>query len=120
MEFLMLVGAATVMVFAFSFVFFEMYSDNLARKEEILLRDYGYSLQNEFIVASESRDGYVRTFEVPERLEGFYYNISITNSVLRLQGSKNGFSFLLPSMKGNIVKGSNILTISNTTLCSNC
>ncbi|MBN2368323.1 hypothetical protein JXC34_04850 [Candidatus Woesearchaeota archaeon] len=115
-----MVGIATAMIIVFMVIFSEIYGDNLDDKRRILAEDYGYSLQNEFIVAASTSNGYTRTFDVPETLEGFEYGVEISGASLILNYTYNILVLPIPNVEGNIVKGSNMISNINNTLCLNC
>ena len=119
-EFISVVMSATIMVFVFLVVFSEMHGDNLKEKKEILSRDFIYSIQNEFIVAASAKDGYTRSFEVPYNLEGFDYEIDIDESYVTINYSENILGLPIPDAKGYLVKGNNVITKKNNTICVNC
>ena len=50
-----MIMAATAMVMTFMLVFSGLYQDNFNDKKRILMEDYGYALQNEFILAAKSK-----------------------------------------------------------------
>jgi len=75
--------------------------------------DLGYSLQNEFILAAEMNDGYVRPLIVKEQIEMTDYNItliSIANqTTLEISYNSKNIYFKTPYIIGNISKGNNII-----------
>jgi len=115
-----MVMAATGMIIIFTVIFSELYQDNISDKKRILFEDYGYGLQNEFLMAKQTRPGYTRTFEIPQNLEGFDYQIRIINNVLILNYTVNTFQISIPNVTGNIIKGTNTIINENDTLCLNC
>ncbi len=115
-----MVMSATVMVIVFMIVFSELYQDNLTEKKQIIMEDFGYSLQNEFVMASESKPGYSRTFNLPYNLEGFDYEIYILSSVLIINYTDGVFPFKIPDTNGTIIKGDNEIQNINHTICLNC
>lgn len=111
---------ATLIMTVFFVAFSGLYKDNLRHKKEILARDYGFSLQNEFFMAAQAKPGYIRTFTVPEKLEGFTFEAKIINSVLIINYTESVFSLPIPVVQGNIKKGKNTITKTNQTICVNC
>jgi hypothetical protein len=110
---------ATLMVIIFMFLFSELYQDNLKDKKRILFEDYGYSIQNEFIMASEARPGYMRSFFIPNNLEGFDFSINIIDTSLLINYTSNTFVLPIPKITGNIKKGSNMIINYNNTIMLN-
>ena len=112
--------SATAMIIIFAAIFSELYQDNLRDKKRILFEDYGYGLQNEFIMAKQTRPGYTRTFEIPQNLEGFDFQVFIIKNVLLLNYSDNIIHLSIPNITGYVQKGTNVITNQNNTLCLNC
>jgi hypothetical protein len=112
--------SATAMIIIFMVIFSELYQDNLRDKKAILAQDFGYSLQNEFMMAAQARSGYSRTFDIPQNLEGFPYDVSIISNVLVINYTDNIFSLPIPEANGIIKKGTNIIANKNNTICINC
>ena len=108
------------MVIIFTVVFSELYQDNLRDKKRIIFEDYRYSLQNEFLIAKQTKPGYTRVFYIPQKLEGFDFEVSIINNILLLNYSDNVVYFSIPNITGYIQKGDNIITNQNNVLCLNC
>ncbi len=115
-----MVMISTLMVIVFMSVFSLMYQDNIKDKKRIILEDYGYSLYNEFILASEAKSGYVREFQVPYNLEGFDYEAYILGDVLILNYSEGTLPYNIPETQGQIVKGRNLIKNINDSICLNC
>lgn len=111
---------ATLMTLIFMFLFSEIYQDGLKDKKKILAEDLGYSMQNEFIIASGASSGYRRNFTVPETLEGFPYTISNQESALLLNYTDNVIVFPIPKTSGTIKKGANMIMSTNNSVCINC
>jgi len=116
-EFMFMVASATFMILIFVVVYSVIYQDNISDKKQILAQDLGFSIQNEFIMAVQVRDGYRRTFLVPDTLEGIKYNISIIGNALMLA---NITPIPIPAVVGEIRKGKNTIVKENNTLCLNC
>jgi hypothetical protein len=112
--------AATSMVLIFMVMFSELYQDNLSDKKRILAKDFGASVQNEIIVASETKPGYIRYFDVPEEIEGYDIELSIINSVLLVNYTDAVVVFNIPTVVGQPVQGLNKIENINDTICLNC
>jgi hypothetical protein len=111
---------ATMMIIGFTVIFSELYQDNLSDKQNLLIEDFAYSVQNEFVIAIQTKPGYTRQFEVPTKLEGFSYDVSINSNMLVFEYGDNIFSLPIPKVQGNIVKGTNTIKNKNNTICLNC
>jgi len=112
--------AATSMVLVFMVMFSELYQDNLTDKKRILAEDFGASVQNEIIVASETKPGYIRYFKIPEEIEGYDIELSIINSVLLVNYSDAVLAFNIPDITGQPQMGQNRIENINGSICLNC
>ena len=119
-EFIFMIMTGTAMILIFTVIFSELYQDNLTDKKNIIMQDFGYSIQNEFLIASQTLPGYTRTFDVPEKLEGFTYEATIIGNVLLINYTINTFAFPIPPVSGELKKGANVLVNENNSLCLNC
>ncbi len=107
-EFIFLLGSLLFLLLAFLYAFSGDIKQIHTMQEDDVIYDLGYNLQNEFLTAQLVRDGYKRTFTVPESYYGYEYDIYIINSTLVLI-SESGFTyeFFIPNSIGNITKGKN-------------
>lgn len=120
MEFMFMVMAATVAMIVFMTVFSDLYKDNMNDKKRLLAEDFGYYLQNEFKIASNAKEGYVRNFELPMKLEGYEYGVFVINDTLILNYTQGLLYFPVPSHEGNLAKGVNSIRNVNGSICVNC
>ena len=104
----MVISGMLIMII-FMALFSEIYQDNIRNRKTRLFEDYTYSLQMEFILASQVAPGYRRTFTVPERLEGFEFEAYIVNSMVVVNNSENLFALPIPNVTGVLVKGQNVI-----------
>ena len=84
------------------------------------LRDLGYSLQSELILASEVEPGYERTIVIPEKVQGVDYSISQTTKDIVITYKQAQLLFPIPQVSGSLTKGSNTIrkTNANTVVIS--
>lgn len=110
MEFVFLVGLAfTVMVVFISSTRSE-FNDLRNEEERTLLKDASYMVQHEIIIASNLKDGYLRNFEIPEKLgDEIPYNITLVNNTLISASAGYENVLNVPAVSGNIKKGQNII-----------
>ena len=112
---------ATLMIIIFISIFSVFYQDNLRDKQNLLAEDIGDYLYNEFLLASESKPGYVREFEIPNNLEGYDYKVSIINKkTLVINYSVSALFYNIPKTTGQPRKTENIIKNINNTICINC
>lgn len=108
-EFIYMIMFGSFFLIIFTLVFSDLYKDVLYDKKNKLFYDFGISLQNEFILASEVKEGYQREIFLPEKLENFEYNIEIIDNMLLINYTTDILTFPIPKVKGNLKKGNNIL-----------
>lgn len=119
LEFVLLFGVS-ILIMALLLVF--MYEVNRSKAEEKIdykMRDFSYSVQSEFVLASEMNNGYSRIINIPSRVEQTDYNITIIGNNLVV--SYHGVSYYsqIPDTIGNITKGTNLLLKKNGTIYIN-
>ncbi|MBD3203094.1 hypothetical protein GF327_02270 [Candidatus Woesearchaeota archaeon] len=90
------------------------------QKKRIIMEDYSYYLQNEFILASEAKNGYMREFLIDNDIENIYFDIRNTNRVIIINYSQGDIAKLIPNTTGSIQKGINVIRKVNQTVCINC
>ncbi len=83
------------------------------------LRDYGYVLQSEFILAASSERGYERVFFVPPRIDNIDYELKNTNNSFYINYKDMIFTYFIPEIKGNISKGYNKIITNQTAISIN-
>lgn len=113
-------GMAIVVTFVLLLVVGEMINRNADEKKTIILNDYGYYIQNEFILAAETEPGYKRIIDIPNELENIEYSIWNTDKILFVNSSKIEFWWHIPETQGNVQKGINIIQNINGSVCINC
>lgn len=109
MEFFILTGLAFLAV-----IIFVAASANEARefrdqKEFFLIKDLALKLQKEVALAASVEEGYERSFDLPEKLEGIVdYGMITKNNTITVNSSKTVFHAAIPSTLGrNFTKGAN-------------
>lgn len=91
-----------------------LYTSGKSRTDERInakMNDFGASLQNEFVLASQMNDGYVRNLKLKDNIESTDYNITIlSQKLLMLSYAERNIYFKIPRVNGSISKGNNIIT----------
>jgi hypothetical protein len=109
-EFVVLIGMGILISTLVIVVIFQMNTDRNQEKIELKMKDFGYSLQNEIILASEMNEGYMRNFTLPEKVEYTDYNISIyVGRSLMVDYANRRLYYRIPQTNGTIMKGNNQL-----------
>lgn len=109
-EFVFLVGLAASLVIIFTITTHGQMKKLQDEKEYILLQDLVFKVQNEFALASRVEDGYVRQFEIPDKLDStLIYNITLleNNTVVSASTEHDHIIAFIPYVFGNITKGEN-------------
>ncbi|MGV8150654.1 MAG: hypothetical protein ACP5NV_02920 [Candidatus Woesearchaeota archaeon] len=109
LEFVLLFSLTILVMSIVIVVFYELNSDKIDEKIDMKMNDFLFSVQSEFLLASQVNNGYNRQMVLPEKIEQTEYNISIdyTNIIL----TYNGVSIYrkIPLVNGTIVKGANTI-----------
>ena len=112
-EFFVFLGLAFLIAIAFELASLDQLNDFRIQKEQEAVKDLALKLQKELLIATTVENGYVRVFEIPDKIENVDYSLTKQNSTIIVQ-SKNGFFLvLIPRAIGNITKGSNIINKTN-------
>lgn len=121
-EFMSIVGLAMLVVVVFTGVLYYLSYTYSEEKNINRLRDLGYSLQNELILASEVEYGYERTLTIPDKIEGTGYSISQTTTNLVLRYKQTELVFPIPQVTSSLSKGCNKVTkdINGNVTISSC
>jgi len=119
LEFVLFFSIAIFIMTVLLVSFYEINKNTVDEKITMKMDDFHYSIQSEFILASQMNDGYVRSFSLPSSLENTDYNMSIIYDSLVL--SYNGLTYYkkIPYTFGNLTNGVNTITKKNYTLYLN-
>ena len=110
-EFMLMVGLAMIVIFAFLAVIYVLISDYYEEKNMKKLEDLGYSIQNELILAAEVEPGYERTIIIPDKIGSADYTISIKNRDIILRYRQTDLLFSIPNVTNEITtKGSHTIS----------
>jgi hypothetical protein len=122
-EFLLLVGLSFAIIIILMISVFYLSEDNTTRKTYTDLMDFGRSLQQELLLASNLEDGYIRPINIPLTVNGLDFNITTgtynSTGYLILSYKATETFFVVPSVNGSFIKGKNIIRKMNNTLYIN-
>jgi len=117
-EFTILLGFALLVTMISILFLYDTGKDRNDEKIDSKMYDFGYSLQNEFILAAEMNNGYVRPLVVKEQIESTDYNLSLISvanyTVLKISYNSKDIYFKTPYIIGNISKGENTIRTIGT------
>lgn len=109
LEFVIIVGA---MLLFFIIVLMNVSEQREVRAEEeraFLVKDTVISIQQELVLAAGARDGYERTFTLPENVINQAYNVSIIGDLVYLstENGKHSLALPVPDLNGTLIIGRN-------------
>lgn len=116
-EFVAMVGIATMILLVFLYLFSVMINERVDEKKTIIAEDFIASIQNEFITASTAQLGYRRSFEIPDKIEGYEFRITNTDKMLLMNYTTPR---IIPESRGVLQVGTNVIENRNGTVCVNC
>lgn len=120
-EFIMVIGMVIIIFSLFTFVF----QSNLAKKTKeqrnLIVQDVASNVQDEIELAHASTDGYLREFEIPEKIINIDYTIQLVDRVIYIYTADNEHALALPvkNVTGQIQKGQNTITKQEGMVCVN-
>lgn len=89
----------------------QMFASKAKREADKALEDLGLNLQAELITAATVKPGYKRIIHLPERINGFDYNITISKYFLSITYENGELSFPIPYVNGTFKKDANASVI---------
>ncbi len=107
----MMAGMAGVALMIMLGASYDLFNKKIDDTEELKIEDFGRSIQEEIILASEVHEGYERTIELPENVNEIKYNVSLTGNYLIVSYKDGDIAYPLPEVSGSISKGT--VTIQN-------
>ncbi|MBC8501488.1 MAG: hypothetical protein ISS25_04400 [Nanoarchaeota archaeon] len=106
---LTIIGLILALVILVGFVV--VLQDTLEDRKAAEIKDLGFQIQRELILASEVHEGYSRDIDIPEYIGKYDYTIINNERVLILTVDDVDYPFPIPKTNGTIKKGTN--TIKN-------
>ncbi|MBS3114953.1 hypothetical protein J4448_07680 [Candidatus Woesearchaeota archaeon] len=111
-EFFIFLGLAFLIAIAFELASLEQLNDFRIQKENEAVKDLALKLQKELLIAAVVEDGYVRFFQIPDKLDSINYSLATKNSTITVQSKNSLYIVSIPRAIGNASKGAN--TINKT------
>ncbi|HHE36577.1 MAG TPA: hypothetical protein ENL16_02060 [Candidatus Woesearchaeota archaeon] len=108
-EFMLVVGLAMIIITILAGVLYSLSYNYSEEKNINRLRDLGYSLQSELILASQVEPGYERTIIIPNDVNGVSYSISQSDNNLVITYKGTELLFPIPVVTGTLTKGTNTI-----------
>ena len=111
-EFYIFMGIAFLVTISVSIYSFEQIRTFNFQKENEDAKDLAIKLQRELLLASTVEEGYVRNFNIPDKINNKDYTLVVQNSTLMIISDQGFFLAALPKSIGTFNKGSNIINKS--------
>jgi hypothetical protein len=103
----MLVGLAFMIAIAFQIISLDQLSEFRHRQESESVKDIALKLQKELLLAATVEDGYVRSFEIPDKIIRKNYTITTLNTTLTVESDRSVYVVAIPQSFGNMTTGVN-------------
>jgi uncharacterized protein (UPF0333 family) len=113
LEFIILLSA--IVVFAFGMLavvgyYNKMEIDSKSDTSIINLLDY---VENEIILATKMKEGYIKRFEIPEKINAENYIIHVNETNILLQFDNRFFVRVIPKINGDFIFTKNVIKKTN-------
>jgi len=108
-EFFIFMGLAFMITIAFGVTSVNQLKDFSNQKENEAVKDLALKLQKELIVAATVEDGYLRVFNISDKLENINYSLTTVNSIITVQSANALYIVSIPNIVGNLSKGKNVI-----------
>lgn len=120
-EFLILTGVIVLFLTLFFLAIQESNAERLNDEKRIYVQNIAFSIQDELNIALKSSNGYLRKFEVPEKIFGLEYEAELTENVIYVKtvDGKHAIALPITNVTGQIMKGSNLIKKENNTVYLN-
>lgn len=110
-EFIIIFGVLLLFTSIFILVVQINTSDQIYHRENILVREAAFIVQDEINLALQSSNGYRREFELPAKVGNLDYEIEIVSGVIYIKTTNNRHALTLPvaDVVGNLTTNTNTL-----------
>ncbi|MBI4452530.1 hypothetical protein HY637_03810 [Candidatus Woesearchaeota archaeon] len=108
-EFFIFIGLAFLIAIAFALASLDQLDDFRLRKENEAVKDMALKVQKELLLAASVEDGYVRIFELPDKIDSINYSITTLNSTITVKSKNSIYIASIPVSVGNVTKSTNII-----------
>lgn len=120
-EFILLVGAVLFITLSLVGVFQETMARKNVEKRNFIIQELALQVQNEINIAAKSTDGYMRRFEIPDKVANKEYSIGLYEGYVYLNTSDGKHALAIPTYNatGQLIKGTNTIRKLNSTIFVN-
>jgi len=95
-EFAIVFGAVFFFLTAFFLAIQVSNSDRIYQRRDIATKEIALTIQNEIALASDSSEGYVRTFTLPPNIDGKAYEAKLQEGLVYVKTNDNKHALALP------------------------
>ncbi|MBU0907051.1 MAG: hypothetical protein KKD18_02975 [Nanoarchaeota archaeon] len=121
-ELFLLIGAVLFFTLGFMSIFQQSIAKKSLEKREFEMQELARSVQNEINIAAKSTDGYLRKFNIPGKIAGAEYSISLNEGYLYLNTTDGKHAMAIQSQNATgqlIVGATNTIRKINSTIFLN-
>ncbi|MGV8162670.1 MAG: hypothetical protein ACP5N2_05055 [Candidatus Nanoarchaeia archaeon] len=120
-EFILLASFAFFALLIFLVIINSVLNSKLEEKKFSDFEDFGQSVQNEFIFASEMEEGYHRILNIPKTINGKLYTLNFGtstsgNGYFTLTSDNLELFYQIPEVTGNLTTGYNTIIKEENTV----
>ncbi|MBI2650698.1 hypothetical protein HYX04_05315 [Candidatus Woesearchaeota archaeon] len=109
-EFFIFLGLAFLIAIAFELASLDQLNEFRIQKENEAVKDLALKLQQELMTAAAVEDGYVRAFDIPDKLDSINYSLTtFNNRTITVQSKNSLYIVAIPKAFGNVTKGTNVI-----------
>jgi hypothetical protein len=109
MEFLTAMGIALLFFTLFFLAINYDTQEKRIEKEGKIVNNLAMSIKKEIDIASSTQEGYIREFNVPNKILGNNYEIQIVGNHIYIKSDNKAMSLKIKEVIGEIQKGANII-----------
>ncbi len=106
-----MIGLASIALTVALGIAYNLFQQEVRDQRASTMREFGTSIQQEIVLASEVHPGYERNVTLPDKVDGRSYSVSIQNNALFLSHDDGDIYYPLPKTTGSISTGT--VTIRN-------
>jgi len=112
LEFLLVISILLTLFIVFRIFILKETTDLTHEREFNVVKDMAYMIQTELNLAITLQDGYLRSFKLPDTVDGVNYSVNIIDEYLVVSSRNQEYLVTIPKVNGTISKGN--VTINKT------
>jgi hypothetical protein len=110
-EFIILIAGVFFFILALSAIFQQKISQKTNENRDLEMQELALAVQNELNIAAKASDGYSREFNIPQKIFGMDYDITLVGTAVYLNSTdgKHALSLSTQNATGQFIKGTNLI-----------